>query len=142
MVTQSGANLAAGSSPRTLEIWYRSSNASPAWLMVYGDLAGNHNFGLYNPNNGTLRIYADGGSYVELTPTHALFDGAWHLLDVTYDGTVAELYLDGLFDDAAATDIYTLSPTRRSSDLSGVGDYDEFAAYGATLTPTQIAVHF
>src|SRR5438309_2353996 len=37
MVTQSGANLAAGSSPRTLEMWYRSGNNAPAWLMLYGD---------------------------------------------------------------------------------------------------------
>src|SRR5438445_12013956 len=85
MVTQSGANLAAGSSPRTLEMWYRSSNNGQAWLMLYGDAAGTHYFGLYNPQNGRLRIVADGGDFVEVTPSHAFFDGAWHLLDVTYD---------------------------------------------------------
>ena len=46
MVTQSGANLAAGSSARTLEMWYRSTNPSQAWLMLYGDAAGTHYFGL------------------------------------------------------------------------------------------------
>src|SRR2546428_7375308 len=94
MVTQSGANLATGSSPRTLEIWYRSSNASPAWLMVYGDLAGNHNFGLYNPNNGKLRIYADGDrNSTRLNSSHDHNSYADFLL-VTYDGSVAELYMD------------------------------------------------
>src|SRR5207302_7386312 len=63
MVTQSGANLAAGSSPRTLDMWYRSGNNAQAWLMLYGDAAGTHYFGLFNPQNGKLRIVADGGNF-------------------------------------------------------------------------------
>src|SRR5260370_8490105 len=34
---------------------------------------------LFRSQNGRLRIYADGGSNVEVGLSHALFDGAWHL---------------------------------------------------------------
>src|SRR5207245_9606467 len=42
--------------PYTTLFRSRSGNNAPAWLMLYGDAAGTHYFGLSNPQNGTLRI--------------------------------------------------------------------------------------
>src|SRR5437879_3734492 len=110
--------------------------------MLYGDAAGTHYFGLFNPQNGKLRIVADGGNYVEVTPSHALFDGAWHLLDVTYDGSLAELYMDGQVMGGGAISVNTVLPGTGLQLGAGVGDYDEFAAYGAALSPDRIAAHW
>src|SRR5437660_5588309 len=104
--------------------------------------AGTHYFGLSNPQNGTLRIVADGGSYVEVTPSHALFDGAWHLLDVSYDGSVAQLYMDGQVMGGGALSVNTVVPGTGLQLGAGVGDYDEFAAYAAALSPDRIAAHW
>src|SRR5207302_6269075 len=67
---------------------------------------------------------------------------AWHLLDVTYDGSVAELYMDGQVMGGGALTVNTVVPGTGLQLGAGVGDYDEFAAYGAALSPDRIAAHW
>src|SRR2546428_9553199 len=78
----------------------------------------------------------------QVGPSHALFDGAWHLLDVSYDGSVAELYMDGQVMEGGSVSVSTVVPVRARQLCSAVGDYDDFAAYAAELSPDRIASHW
>jgi len=141
LVTQSGANLPAGSKPRTLELWYRSTNAAGAYLMVYGDGNSAHFFGLFA--DGDLKVNGEGGTLLDFVPTRPLYDGAWHLLDVTYDGTVATVYMDGqVIGQGAIGALATVVPGTGLRIGLAVGDFDEAAVYPSALTASQVVAHF
>src|SRR5438309_7375498 len=51
--------------------------------------------------------------------------------DVSYDGSVAQLYMDGQVMGGGALSVNTVVPGTGLQLGAGVGDYDEFAAYAA-----------
>jgi hypothetical protein len=140
LVSQSGSNLPAGKAARTMELWYRSTNPSAEWLMRYGDYNGTHQFALYM--DGNLHIYADGNVHLDIIPPHALLDYAWHLLDVTYDGNLATMYMDGQVVGQGALIVSTSVPGNGLSIGAPVGDYQEAAVYPSALGPDRIAAHW
>jgi hypothetical protein len=76
-------------------------------------------------------------------------DGAWHLLDATYDGAQLRIYVDGTQSASAAATgslVYAsaaLQIGRRDSAAPNwyAGSLDEVALYPSALTATQIAAH-
>src|SRR5438309_9684687 len=62
--------------------------------------------------------------------------------DVSYDGSVAQLYMDGQVMGGGALSVNTVVPGTGLQLGAGVGDYDEFAAYAAALSPDRIAAHW
>src|ERR1700686_2457214 len=138
MVTQSGTTLPSGSSPRTLELWFRSTNTSGDWLIRYGEL-NNHQFGLYA--DGNLHVYGDGNSHVDVTGA-GLYDNNWHLIDVTFDGTAASVYADGQLLGSGSLTVATLVPGNGLEIGAAIGAYDEVAVYPTVLSAARIGSHW
>jgi hypothetical protein len=148
----SGAGVPVGASPRSLEVWFRTSAAAPQPLFKYGtsglrslfsaDLAGNQ-----------IQIN-DGTETLAFTSASSLSNGAWHHFVVTYDGaTSVAVYVDGAAIGSAQA---TSGPLATLLDLTGLevgrdnavtpaffnGTLDEAAVYPTALSGAQVAAHF
>ena len=143
-VTALASSLPAGSSPRTLEIWYKASDLSAnSWpIMSYGAGA-NQGIALhFNVGDGQaqLAVTNDLGNTVSFPLPFD--DSLWHLYDVTYNGTKVTGYVDGQAIGTAALPLNT-TPAGTSLDIGGgTGSYDEAAVYPTALTPARIDAHW
>ena len=138
-VTALASSLPAGSSPRTLEIWYKASDLSAnSWpIMSYGAGA-NQGIALHfdvGDGQAQLAISNDLGNTVSFPLPFD--DSLWHLYDVTYNGTKVTGYVDGQAIGTAALPLNT-TPAGTSLDIGGgTGSYDEAAVYPTALTPAR-----
>jgi YD repeat-containing protein len=144
MVTAPASSLPAGSSTRTLEVWYKASDLSAnSWpIMSYGSGA-NQGIALhFNVGDGQaqLAITNDQGNSVSFPLPYD--DTLWHLYDVTYNGTSVTGYADGQAIGTAVLPLNT-TPAGTSLDIGGgTGSYDEAAVYPTALTPARINAHW
>jgi hypothetical protein len=92
--------------------------------------------------NGTnnYRFYVNGAT--------ELHDGQWHHVAVTYDGSTAQLYLDGKKDGSATTYAGKLlpaigAPVRIGTGSSGfIGQIDEAALYDHMVSASNVQGHW
>lgn len=147
------------STPFTIEFWafptasdnddsplanrIASGNRS-GWAFFQRDAATGWNFRIYDGNGSALGWDLTGG-------TSTL--NAWSHVVATWNGSAAELYVNGSLADDTNTDglsgIYNVSTSAIFSvgalfdgGSPSTGSMDEVAFYAAALTPTQIANHF
>ncbi len=109
-------------------------------------------YGLWTSSNGGIEFYIfDGNNLIRSGSTTAdkIWDGRWHNLSATYDGTNARLYLDGkslgeptgspspiVYDMADGT--ATIGGYRGSCDLLFSGDIDQVMLFDRELPIEQI----
>jgi RHS repeat-associated protein len=148
----SGAPL--GASARTVEGWVRTTDGGQQTLVSWGNGNGGQNFSLMVNNGGSSFGVATNGNDLWFTTPRPVNDGNWHLLDITYDGSVtATAYLDG---QAVGSQQWG-SPLNTGQGTLQVGalnwctcnlirntnnGLDEVAVYPSALSATQIANHF
>ncbi len=106
-------------------------------------------------NNGMLRffLYGEGGNLRRDASSSDLFDGEWHLLTTTWNGSSGDesinIYLDGIeIDDSGADTGFTSLYNKNSSILIGkntalnnqdlVGYVDEVSIWNKTLSQSEI----
>ncbi|MBD3355324.1 hypothetical protein GF361_05050, partial [Candidatus Woesearchaeota archaeon] len=106
-------------------------------------------------NSGMIRffLYGDGGSLRRDASSSNLFDGEWHLLTATWNGSSGDqsidIYLDGVeIDDSGADTGFTSLYNKNSSILIGknsalnnqdlVGYVDEVSIWNRSLTQSEI----
>lgn len=85
-----------------------------------------------------------------LTSTTTIVAGTWYYIVVTWDGTIANLYVDGSTaedtDSPVAvtygTDNLIIGKETAATQFNFVGLIDELAIYNTALTTTQIADHY
>ncbi|TCO51096.1 concanavalin A-like lectin/glucanase superfamily protein [Kribbella antiqua] len=147
--------LPVGASPRSVELWFKTTSSSQQMLFDYGTPATNQKFSLsLNAGGASMTAWAGGsGSDKTFTPASAVNDGLWHHLVKTYDGTSIGLYVDGValapqaavratvmdpygFSIGAA--LNTLDP---NSPAYFDGTIDEVAIYTAALNQATVTNH-
>lgn len=134
-----------GSAPRTLVYWLKSSIPQTGRTPVlYGDISAESAY--------YVSLFADkaclgrwGGG--DLCGSRVVIDGQWHAVAMTYDGSQAALYVDGVLD---GTQSRTYQTSLAASDVqfgaNGSNNYtglvDEVAIFSRALTETEITQIF
>jgi hypothetical protein len=87
-------NIPAGNSAYTTSVWFRT----------YSNSQGLISFGT-NTSYAANFLYVNGSGYLtnewcgtSVTSTGSTITGSWHNAVVTYDGTIATIYIDGVFN--------------------------------------------
>jgi hypothetical protein len=139
----------------TLSLWARApqSPGQFSYLLAKGSnecVAAS--YGLWTSSNGGIEFYIYEGSNLVRSgsaPAETIWDGRWHNLSATYDGSRARLYLDGkslgepvgspnpiVYDQADGT--ATIGGYRGTCDLLFNGDMDEVMMFDKVLPIEQI----
>ena len=139
MASASAAGLPVGNAPRTLEAWFRTTNRGAMQILRYGV---GPMVTLELRDDNAIRFYSSNGQFGSFYAPYDLRDGAWHLVDASYDGTKVVVSVDGV----EIGDVELVLNTQ----LNGVGlrigdqfdgDIDEVAIYGRALTPAEANEH-
>jgi hypothetical protein len=137
----------------TVSAWVRSSTPLGAHKYVVGKGATNYcdasTYGLYTGSDGGLRFYMEDQNDHSLlhgsgsVAPASIWNGKWHHVAGTYDGTTAKLFLDGKlvpggedFPSAGipyVTQDLGLGDFLEDCDLYYTGDIDEVAVFNQAL---------
>jgi hypothetical protein len=116
----------------TVSAWVRATGALGKWRYVVGkgargcDAAG---YGLYSGENGGLRFYFQDPDDIGLlhgsgiVAPEAIWNGKWHHVAGTYDGTVARLYVDGKLVPNDGPPTFASGGVPQTGTDVGIGDY-------------------
>ena len=101
-------NIPAGNSAYTTSVWFRTYSNSQGLISFGTETSSNANL-LYINSSGYLTNNWYGTS---ISSTGSTLTSAWHNAVVTYDGTVATIYIDGVFNtDFTIGSSLNVSPT-------------------------------
>ena len=132
-----------GTSPRSLCGWGKSATTAGGyrWIFAYG--TGGTSQAMFIGMNGTT-LY--GGGYGDDLTVGNFWDNNWHHIALTYDGTTAILYADGV-QKASAAKTWNLAPSlayigRQVNTAAEFwnGQVDDIRLYSRVLTPAEVAV--
>ena len=140
----------------TVSAWVRR-NGSPGqykYILGKGALAClSASYGLYSgPNDGLMFYVADGADFTRSPDAGAAaWDGAWHHVAGTFDGSSVRLYLDGVEVGSGTPRTAPLTYTAQSAADVLLGDYtecgghafdgaiDEPKVWGRALSASEVA---
>jgi hypothetical protein len=137
------SQLPLGSAPFTLCAWGKSPGTSTFSIMAcFG--SPNTGQGVWIGGNGTALDAGGWGNY--LTPIPGFWDGNWHFICLTYDGTTANLYADGVLKESAAA-TYNIVPgacyigngLNLSLGYVWGGSIDDARIYNRVLSATEVS---
>jgi len=130
-------NIPAGNSAYTTSVWFR--------ILAQGVAMGLVTFGT-ETSYAANYLYINSSGYVSndwcgttITSTGSTIDdNNWHNVVVTYDGTVATIYMDGVFDtDLTVGSSLTVSPTSNLEIGGGIAGYS-IGGYDGDMGPVMI----
>jgi hypothetical protein len=149
----SAAFLPIGTSPRTIEAWYRSTDTQRHGVVGYGNSGQSNAFGMaVAANRLVIDVYQ--GTMEFTTGTKNLDDGKWHYLVITWTGTNSTAYADAKKLTVQSTNIVKPLHTTSPSTLfvggwldtvlnqKMIGSLDEVAVYATALTGTRVKAHY
>lgn len=129
-----------------MSIWYNSLSTYQGNILQGAYLG----FGMRMLTNGRVQATFDGSAAGSYNSTFAINDGNWHHIVAQNNGTVTEIYIDGVLDLVGNEPLYTLSSPHPSAkiylgaafgDLSSekiYGKVDEIKVYDNILSQAQI----
>lgn len=114
----------------TVSAWVRAAGSPGSWRQVVGKGAAGcdgASYGLYTATNGGLAFYvgSTGGSWSitgSVDPA-AIWNGKWHHVAGTFDGTTAKLFVDGKLIDGAVAVPKPIDYQLPTSGDGGIGGY-------------------
>ena len=144
----------------TLELWVRLLGGEPGFR--YLAIKGNHDclcgsYALYRGGNNGIYFYVCDGTFYTVSPNggSSVWDGEWHHVAGTYDGTAVRIYVDGeQVGTGALTSLEIGYGLNISNDLyiganpvntcpnvpTGFdGDLDEVRVWSRALSPEEVA---
>ena len=136
-------NLPSGASARSICAWAMTNTLSTGWKVVvgYGSPAASQAFG-FAQNGGVLSGFGFGN---DLLVNNFWQTGLWYHLCLTYDGTTATLYADGvqLLSGAKALNL-VLSRARIGRQVNDAAEFwngliDDVRLYDRALTQEEVA---
>jgi hypothetical protein len=134
------STLPSGTSARTISAWAKTTTISGAhWIMSYGTASTGQ--AMYIGQNGTSLV--GGGFSDDISVTSYWATNTWHHICLTYDGTTARLYADGVeVANAAKTWNLALFRTNFGRGINNnqywSGTIDDVRIYNTALTATQV----
>lgn len=140
--TASDAGLPSAAKPRTVEFWLRYNTCCISYttILSYGS-----DFSVAVENDPHNEVHVTGGGEEVVIPLASDFvgDGAWHMFDVTYDGSSVSAYLDGRFQGSAVLPMDTnLSVAGLWGGCCEFGELDDVAIYPTALSASHILAHY
>jgi Concanavalin A-like lectin/glucanases superfamily/PKD domain len=142
----------------TAMAWVKASHGAPGtyrYILAKGDSSCSvASYALYTGAAGGLQFYIGGaGSSATLSPAASaasVWDGQWHGVAGTYDGSAVRLYVDGVevgsgtaatqaIDYAKTNHAITVGNYPACSGYGFVGSIDETRVYGRALSGTEIS---
>jgi len=145
---QAGTGVPIGNSARTVEFW-TSLTSGGSMRISYGSQSTKQAFGIAVLSD-TVYVSAYGYDIPIPTP-FKIEDGAWHLYDITFDGTYAATYLDGLpmgtvnygsINTVNDPNVGLVLGNCSSQSCPSTGSLDEVAIYPSALTSSRVAAHY
>lgn len=151
--------LPSGNSTRTVEAWFEATTKTVPTaryaLVTWGTAGAAEPYGLVVSQHAVIVDHYQGTE--QFTTTATLFDGNWHFIVVTYDGSdpgYDAAYLDGkpleTPQRVGSTTLATASPSTlyigdwvdHVLNHARVGEIADVAIYSAALTATQITAQY
>ncbi|PWA06322.1 LamG-like jellyroll fold domain-containing protein, partial [Flavobacterium laiguense] len=142
-ISIANTNLPAGNSPRTFTVWIKTTQTGTIGdIISYGNGANGENFNV-GILGGSIFVssWADPQYFV---PASNVNNGSWHHVAVSYDGTNAQTYVDGILLDDRAFAINTVLNTAKIGARRDAlfeffeGSIDELSIWNIALTQGQI----
>jgi hypothetical protein len=131
--------------------WFKTSAdyKSDAFIVNKPGSSSNMNYGIWMTNTEKVSggFETSDGNAVYATSPLSYSDGKWHYVVVTFDGSVLNLYVDGVYVDAkkasVSPDMGGDNPVRIGANSVSVGDFfegdvDEIRVYSVAWTPEQV----
>lgn len=134
-------NIPSGNSAYTTSVWFKTSYNSQALVSFGTDTSYAANY-LYVNSSGYLDNYWCGTTITSTGST--INNNNWHNAVVTYDGTIATIYIDGVFDtDLTVGTSLSVSPTSNLEIGGGYvndfnGNMGPVMIYNRALTSTEV----
>ncbi|MBB3840722.1 hypothetical protein FHS57_004742 [Runella defluvii] len=95
-------DILTGNAARTMSLWFKTTlpSGSPQYMLSWGALTTNNSsiLGTYTDNINPTRylgFFATNTNMIAVTDDLQYYDGRWHLMTFTHDGSTMRLYLDG-----------------------------------------------
>lgn len=131
----------------TLELWAKSTRFANTYpgLITKGASWTPDGYILWNSSDGALHYKRNGDDRVGTSPGALVTDRFRHFV-LTYDGTVARWYVDGVLDRSTTVTYPTNAGT--STFALGMGDQagaqvmDEVALFDRALSATRVSAHY
>ena len=126
----------------TLNIWFRSTNTSPTgnYHMVVDSVANRQWYEICINNTGYLRagLFVNGTRYADNCTTKTALNGNWHMLTITYDGTIIKRYFDGVMEKSTSVTASTGLSSPTAITLGRDGPSASYACVDAYLSDFRI----
>jgi hypothetical protein len=133
----------------TLAAWVKTNDSGNGEHNDY-IVKGDHSYGLKHYFDGSIQLFTfdAGGWHSVETPVGASFNGVWHHIAGTYDGSSFKLYIDGtlrktvLYAGSIASSTYSLNIGRNAEIPTRLynGLIDDVRIYSHALSAAEIAV--
>ena len=146
-VGASPASLPQFNDPRSVSVWVNSTATDNPLVVAWGSGGTDQSF-IVGFDQSAITV--DGDNDYHVIPTsHPVADGFWHLITVSYGGSVISAYLDGRLQGTAHFDA-ALATFGSSLALGASPDYynryvgllQDVAIYPAALTAAQVAAQY
>lgn len=142
--TDAALNSAA---PFTVEFWMNSSDATTGQKLLVDKSHGfGDSTGWFFQTNGVGRVgfgLGSAGSFNGIESISNIFDGQWHHLAGTYDGSTVELFVDGVSQDTISVGAFSNNNrdirigSARNNGRFFNGQIDELRVSNSVLSPSQ-----
>ena len=114
----------------TVSAWVRASQSPGNYKYILGKGANeceSSSYALYTGETGGLRFYVTDLTRVvrgsDVIPAATIWNGKWHHVAGTWDGSAAKLFVDGKLVSSTAGDPGTIDYTLPTADATGMGAY-------------------
>lgn len=132
-----------GNSARTISCWVKHSTSSDRLVLFR---AGNNSSGqrLRITMTSENKLWPDVSGGLNSIGTTPLVSGTWHHVSLTYDGTIIQVYLDGILDVTWSTTVNTavndliIGEDETSAGIPFVGMMSDFRVYDYALSETEV----
>ncbi|MBQ6729698.1 MAG: carboxypeptidase regulatory-like domain-containing protein [Bacteroidales bacterium] len=134
----------------TINIWFKTGKGDHALIGSDNHSGGNRCSALYITANNNVRYYPNSSAYNWQTGEviSPYLDNKWHMLTLTYNGTIGIVYVDGTVLEAHSSDRLewgsSVTTTLFGADITNytlgyyTGKLDNFRSYNRALTAQEI----
>lgn len=126
----------------TLNIWFKSSNTSPAgnYHMIIDSVANRQWYEVAINNTGYFRggLFVNGTRYADNCSTKTGLNGAWHMLTLTYDGSIIKRYFDGVMEKSTTVSMTSGLSSPTALVIGRNGPSSTYACKEASLSDFRI----
>ena len=141
-------NIVPGGNAFSINIWFKTSNANQALIGSNQHSGGNRRSALVFTANANVYYHSASSSWTTNGTVSNYLDNQWHMMTLTYDGTIAMAYIDGSLFETKSNSNYAWGSAVNVSYIGAdetnslgsyfVGKLDNFRSYNRALTASEI----